>query len=68
MVPTSTIANLCFSIVIAKKILNGLDPKTMAKCKNHSDQNKWMKVIKVELSSLADVIPTPQESFLFDLN
>jgi hypothetical protein len=32
----TTIANLCFSTVIAENILNNLDPKTMAECKKRS--------------------------------
>jgi hypothetical protein len=62
---STTIANLCFSTVIAKNLLSDLDPKTMAECKNRSDLNKWKEVIEVELTSLkkrnvfTDVISTP---------
>jgi hypothetical protein len=34
---STTIANLCFSTVIAKNFLNNPDPKTMAECKKCSD-------------------------------
>jgi hypothetical protein len=36
----TTIADLCFSTIIAKKILNDPDPKTMTECKKCSDWNK----------------------------
>jgi hypothetical protein len=35
-----TIANLCFSTVIAENFLNDLDPKTMIECKKRSYWNK----------------------------
>jgi hypothetical protein len=35
-----TIADLCFSTIIAENFLNDLDTKTMAKCKKHSYWNK----------------------------
>jgi hypothetical protein len=66
---STTIANLCFSIVIAKKFLNDPDPKTMKQCKKCSDWNKWKEAIEVELNSLkkrkvfTDVIPTPPRTF-----
>jgi hypothetical protein len=65
----TTIADLCFSIIIAESFLNDPDPKTMAECKNHSDWNKWKEAIKVELNSLkkrnmfSDVMPTPPRTF-----
>jgi hypothetical protein len=34
---STTIANLCFSTIIAEKFLDNPDPKTMAECKKHSD-------------------------------
>jgi hypothetical protein len=36
----TTIADLCFSTIIAESFLNNLDPKTMAECKKRSDWNK----------------------------
>jgi hypothetical protein len=36
----TTIANLCFSTIIAKNFLNDPDPKTMAECKKCSNWNK----------------------------
>jgi hypothetical protein len=36
----TTIADLCFSIIIAENFLNEPDPKTMAECKKCSDWNK----------------------------
>jgi hypothetical protein len=33
----TTIANLCFSTIIAENFLDNPDPKTMAECKKHSD-------------------------------
>jgi hypothetical protein len=66
---STTIANLCFSIVIAKIFLNDPDPKTMAECKKRSDWNKWKEAIEAELNSLkkrkvfTEVIPTPPRTF-----
>jgi hypothetical protein len=34
---STTIANLCFSTVIAENFLNDKDPKTMTECKEQSD-------------------------------
>jgi hypothetical protein len=65
----TTIANLCFSTVIAKNFLNDPDPKTMVECKKRSNWNKWKEAIEVELNSLkkrkvfTDVIPTPPRTF-----
>jgi hypothetical protein len=33
----TTIADLCFSTIIAENFLNDPDPKTMAECKKHLD-------------------------------
>jgi hypothetical protein len=66
---STTIANLCFSIVIAENYLNNPDPKTMAECKKCSDWNKWKEAIEAELNSLkkrkvfTNVIPTPPRTF-----
>jgi hypothetical protein len=49
---TTTIANICFSTIIARNFLNDPNPKTMAQCKKHLDWNKWKEVIKAELNSL----------------
>jgi hypothetical protein len=34
---STTIANLCFSTVVAKNFLSDPDPKTVTECKNHPD-------------------------------
>jgi hypothetical protein len=66
----TTIANLCFSTIIAENFLNDPDPKTMTECKKHSDWNKWKEAIEAELNSLkkrkvfTEVIPTPPKTFL----
>jgi hypothetical protein len=66
----TTIADLCFSTIIAESFLNDPDPKTMAECKKHSDWNKWKEAIEAELNSfkkrkvLTGVIPTPPRTFL----
>jgi hypothetical protein len=36
----TTIANLCFSTIIAESFLNDSNPKTMTECKKRSDWNK----------------------------
>jgi hypothetical protein len=65
----TTIANLCFSTIIAENFLNDSDPKTMAECKKHSDRNKWKEAIEAELNSLkkrkvfTEVIPTCLRTF-----
>jgi hypothetical protein len=62
---STTIANLCFSTVNAENFLSDLDPKTITKCKNCSEWNKWKEAIEAELNSpkktkvFADVIPRP---------
>jgi hypothetical protein len=61
--------DICFSTIIAENFLNDPDPKTMTKCKKHSDWNKWKEAIEAELNSLkkrkvfTDVIPTPPRTF-----
>jgi hypothetical protein len=66
---STTIANLCFSTVIAENFLNDPDPKTMTECKKRSDWNKWKEAIEAELNSLkkrtvfTEVIPTPLRTF-----
>jgi hypothetical protein len=66
---STTIANLCFSTVIAEKILNDPNPKTMTECKKHSNWNKWKEAIEAELNSLKkrkvfiEVISTPRRTF-----
>jgi hypothetical protein len=66
---STTIANLCFSTVIAEKILNDPNPKTMTECKKHSNWNKWKEAIEAELNSLKkrkvfiEVISTPLRTF-----
>jgi hypothetical protein len=65
----TTIADLCFSTIIAESLLNDLDPKTMAECKKRSDWKKWKDAIEAELNSLkkrkvfTDVMPTPPRIF-----
>jgi hypothetical protein len=65
----TTIADLCFSTIIAESFLNDPDSKTLVECKKHSDWNKWKEEIKAELNSLkkrkvfTDVIPTPPRTF-----
>jgi hypothetical protein len=65
----TTIADLCFSTIIAKNLLNDRDPKTMVECKKYSDCNKWKVAIEAKLNSLkkrkvfTDVIPTPPRTF-----
>jgi hypothetical protein len=49
---STTITNICFSIVIAKNFLNNPDPKTMTECKKCSDRNKWKEAIKAKLTRL----------------
>jgi hypothetical protein len=49
---STTITNICFSIVIAKNFLNNPDPKTMTACKKCSDRNKWKEAIEAELTRL----------------
>jgi hypothetical protein len=49
---STTIANLCFSTVIAENFINDPNPKTMAEYKKRSDSNKWKEVIETELNSL----------------
>jgi hypothetical protein len=62
---STTIANLCFSTVIAENFLNDPYPKTMAECKKCSNWKKWKEEIEVELNSskkrkvFTEVIPTP---------
>jgi hypothetical protein len=48
----TTIANICFSTIIAKKFLNDPDTKTMVECKKRSDWNKWKEEIETEFNSL----------------
>jgi hypothetical protein len=48
----TTIANICFSTIIAKKFLNDPDTKTMVECKKRSDWNKWKEAIETEFNSL----------------
>jgi hypothetical protein len=66
---STTIANLCFSTVIAEKFLNDPNPKTMTECKKCSDWNKWKEAIEAELNSLKkrkvfiEVISTPLRTF-----
>jgi hypothetical protein len=49
---STTIANLCFSTVIAENFINDPNPKIMAEYKKRSDSNKWKEVIETELNSL----------------
>jgi hypothetical protein len=49
---STTIANLCFSTVIAENFINNPHPKTMAVCKKRSDWNKWKEAIEAKLISL----------------
>jgi hypothetical protein len=66
----TTIANLCFSTIIAESFLNDPDPKTMTECKKRSGWNKWKEAIEVELNSLkkrkvfTEVMPTPPRTFM----
>jgi hypothetical protein len=66
---STTIANLCFSTIIAENLLNDQDHKIMAEYKKRSDWNKWKEVIDIELNLLkkrkvfTDVIPTPPRTF-----
>jgi hypothetical protein len=66
---STTIANLCFSTIIAENLLNDQDHKIMAEYKKCSDWNKWKEVIDIELNLLkkrkvfTDVIPTPPITF-----
>jgi hypothetical protein len=48
----TTIADICFSTIIAESFLNDPDLKTMVECKNQSDWNKWKEAIEAELNSL----------------
>jgi hypothetical protein len=48
---TAVVVNLCFSTMVAD-LLNDPDPKTMAKCKQCSEQIKWKETIEKELYSL----------------
>jgi hypothetical protein len=48
----TTIADICFSTIIAESFLNDPDPKTIAECKKSSVWNKWKEVIEAELNSL----------------
>jgi hypothetical protein len=65
----TTIADLCFSTIIAKNFLNDPDTKTMAECKKRLDWNKWKEAIEAELNLLkkrkvfTDVMPTPPRTF-----
>jgi hypothetical protein len=65
----TTIADLCFSTIIAKNLLNDRDPKTMIECKKYSDCNKWKEAIEAKVNSLkkrkvfTDVISTPPRTF-----
>jgi hypothetical protein len=65
----TTIADLCFSTIIAESFLNDPDPKTMVDCKKRSDWNKWKEAIEVELNSLrkrkvfTKVLLTPPRTF-----
>jgi hypothetical protein len=49
---STTIANTCFSVIIAKNFLADPDAKTMTKCKGRSYWNKWTEAIEAELNSL----------------
>jgi hypothetical protein len=66
----TTIANLCFSTIIAESFLNDPDLKTMTECKKRSGWNKWKEAIEVELNSLkkrkafTEVMPTPPRTFM----
>jgi hypothetical protein len=50
-------------------LVNDLEPKTMAECKQHSDWIKWKEAIEAELDSLrkreisSKVIPTPPRTY-----
>jgi hypothetical protein len=57
---SATIANICFSIVIAENFLNDLDPKIMAECKKCLDWNKWKEAIG---RLFTELIPTPPRTF-----
>jgi hypothetical protein len=65
----TTIANLCFSTIIAENFINDPDPKIMVECKKCSDWNNWKEAIESKLNSLnkikvfTDVIPTPPRTF-----
>jgi hypothetical protein len=65
----TTIANLCFSTIIAKNFLNDLDPKITVECKKRSDWNKWKEVIEAELNLVkkrkvfTKMIHTPPRTF-----
>jgi hypothetical protein len=71
---STTIANLCFSTMIAENLLNDPDPNTITECKKHSGWNKWKEVIEAELNSLkkrnvfTEVIPTPPRTFSVGFN
>jgi hypothetical protein len=65
----TTVADLCFSTIIAENFLNDPDPKTMPECKKCSYWNKWKDAIEAELNSLkkrkvfTEVMPTPPRTF-----
>jgi hypothetical protein len=65
---TTTIVNSCFSTMVAD-LLNDLDLKTMAECKQRSNWIKWNEAIETELDSLrkrevfSNVIPTPPMTY-----
>jgi hypothetical protein len=65
---TTTVVNSCFSTMVAD-LLNDLEPKTVADCKQRSDWIKWKEAIEVELDSLrkrdlfSKVIPTPSRTY-----
>jgi hypothetical protein len=65
----TTIASICFLIVIAENFLNDPYPKTNVECKKCSEWNKWKEAIEAELNWLKkrkvfmEVIPTPPKTF-----
>jgi hypothetical protein len=67
---STTIANLCFSTVIAENFLKNPNPKTMTEYKKRSDWNKWKEAMEVELNSLkkrkifTKVIYIPSRTFV----
>jgi hypothetical protein len=58
---STTIANICFSIVIAENFINDPDPKIMIECKKCSDWNTWKETIETDLNSLKK-----RNEFLFE--
>jgi hypothetical protein len=65
---TIMVVNSCFSTIVTD-LLNDLDPKIMAECKQRTDWIKWKEVIEAELYLLrkrevfSNVIPTPPTTY-----